>query len=66
MMYAVMGRRQNDFIQKPEPSVFDQVFAHVYKTTPESVNEHNDQQHGGIHAQENADGCPDKIGVRCF
>ena len=53
-------------MQKPEPSVSDDIFTHMYKRSPCAINEHDQAKQQRINTQEQAGGIPNEVCVGRF
>ena len=66
VVYAVVRGREDEFTKEAKTRILHEVLADMNKSTPRTVNEHDGEQHDRRNAGQDANGRPDKIGVRAF
>lgn len=66
VVYAVVGRREDEFSKETKTRILHEVFTNVNKSAPRAVNKHDGEQHDGRNACQDTNGRPDKIGVWAF
>lgn len=66
VVYAVVGGCEDEFTKETKTRMLHEVLTDMNKSAPRAVNEHDGKQHEWWDARQDANGGPDKVGIRAF